>query len=55
LEKEGVSLLYLCTWADVIEAAEAGGYFDKDKISGVRDFLKDPVGWSQAHGGRGAE
>lgn len=55
LEKEDVSLLYLCTWADVIEAAENGGYFDADKISGVRDFLKDPVGWSQSHGGRGAD
>ncbi len=55
LDKEGVSLLYLCTWADVIETAEEGGYFDADKISGVRDFLKDPIGWSQAHGGRGAD
>lgn len=55
LEKEDVSLLYLCTWADVLEAAETGGYFDADKISGVRDFLKDPIGWSQAHGGRGAD
>jgi orotate phosphoribosyltransferase len=55
LEKEDVSLLYLCTWADVIEAAEEGGYFDADKISGVRDFLKDPIGWSQSHGGRGAD
>lgn len=55
LEKEDVSLLYLCTWADVLEAAEAGGYFDADKISGVRDFLKDPIGWSEAHGGRGAD
>lgn len=55
LEKEDVSLLYLCTWADVIEAAENGGYFDADKISGVRDFLKDPIGWSQSHGGRGAD
>lgn len=55
LEKEGVSLLYLCTWADVIEAAEIGGYFDKDKINGVRDFLKDPVGWSAANGGRAGD
>ncbi len=55
LAKEGVSLLYLCTWADVIEAAEAGDYFDAEKIAGVRDFLSDPVGWSAAHGGRGAD
>ena len=55
LAKEGVSLLYLCTWADVIKAAEAGDYFDAEKIAGVRDFLSDPVGWSAAHGGRGAD
>lgn len=53
LAKEDVSLLYLCTWADVLVAAEAGDYFDADKIAGVRDFLKDPIGWSTAHGGRG--
>ncbi|MDG2318639.1 MAG: orotate phosphoribosyltransferase [Rhodospirillaceae bacterium] len=54
LAKEDVSLLYLCTWADVLVAAEAGDYFDADKIAGVRDFLKDPIGWSTAHGGRGS-
>jgi len=53
LAKENVSLLYLCTWADVLVAAESGDYFDADKIAGVRDFLKDPIGWSTAHGGRG--
>ena len=55
LAAEDVSLLYLCTWADVLEAAEIGSYFDKDKINGVRDFLSDPVGWSVTHGGRGGE
>jgi orotate phosphoribosyltransferase len=55
LKKEGVSLLYLCTWADVLEAAAAGDYFDADKIAGVREFLSDPIAWSEAHGGRGAD
>jgi len=50
----GVSLHYLATWQDVLNAAEEGQYFDKDAIEGVRDFLADPVGWSKAHGGRGA-
>jgi orotate phosphoribosyltransferase len=44
----------LCDWWDVIAAAEAGGYFTPDAIAGVRDFLADPVGWSVAHGGKGA-
>ncbi len=49
LDKEGVSLLYLCTWADVIETAEEGGDFDAVKIIGVRDFFKAPIRLSQAH------
>ena len=52
LEKEGISLHYLATWHDVLEAAEAGGYFPDEAIEGVRNFLKDPQGWSRAHGGK---
>lgn len=54
LQKENIALHYLCTWADVIKVAEAGSYFPAKAIEGVRDFLKDPVGWSVAHGGKGA-
>ena len=54
MAKAGVKLHYLCDWWDVIAAAEAGGYFSKEAIAGVRDFLADPVGWSAAHGGKGA-
>ena len=38
-----VTLHYLCDWWDVIAAAEAGGYFTPDDISGVRAFLADPT------------
>ena len=55
LQKEDVTLLYLCTWGDVLAAAEEGNYFDADKIAGVRAFLDDPIGWSVDHGGRGSE
>ena len=48
----GVTLHYLCDWWDVIAAAEAGGYFTPDDISGVRTFLADPIGWSKSHGGK---
>jgi orotate phosphoribosyltransferase len=54
LQKEGINLHYLCTWADVIAVAEAGNYFPAKAIEGVREFLKDPVGWSVARGGKGA-
>lgn len=54
LQKENIALHYLCTWADVIKVAESGSYFPTKAIEGVREFLKDPVGWSVAHGGKGA-
>lgn len=52
LEKENISLHYLCTWTDVLEVAEAGRYFSAEAIAGVRDFLKDPLAWSAEHDGR---
>ncbi len=55
LEEAGVTLHYLATWWDVLEAAEDGGYFAKETIQEVRDFLHDPVEWSLRHGGRGLE
>jgi len=54
LKKDGLTLHYLATWHDVLETAEAGGYFPDDVIEGVRQFLKDPTGWSKAHGGKSA-
>jgi len=53
LEGLGVKLVWLATWADVIEAAAEGKYFDAGKIADVRAFLDDPHGWSAAHGGKG--
>ncbi len=54
LAKEGIALHYLATWHDVIAVAEEGKYFSPQAIAGVREFVKDPVGWSVAHGGKGA-
>jgi len=48
-------LHYLATWWDVLEAAEDGGYFPKETIQEVREFLHDPVEWSTRHGGKGLE
>lgn len=50
----GVKLHHLATWKDVLKAAEEGQYFDQAAIDGVREFLDDPVGWSETHGGKGA-
>ncbi len=54
LAKEGIALHYLATWEDVIAVAEEGKYFPADAIAGVQEFLKDPIGWSVSHGGKGA-
>jgi len=50
----GINLHYLATWQHVLQAAEEGQYFSAAAIDGVRAFLDDPTGWSQAHGGKGA-
>ncbi len=55
LKEAGVTLHYLCTWADVLKVAEDGDYFSAEAIGGVRTFLADPVGWSVANGGKGAD
>ena len=52
LSQEGVSLHALATWADVVDVAEADGLLAKDAIAEIRAYLKDPDGWSLAHGGK---
>ncbi len=46
-----MALHALATWHDVIDEAEASGYFAADGLAEVRAFLADPAAWSQAHGG----
>lgn len=51
-EKAAVTLHYLATWWDVLEAARASGYFEEKTLDEVEKFLNNPIGWSAAHGGR---
>lgn len=53
LRAEGVELIWLATWADILAEAEAGGDVPPETLSSVRGFLADPHGWSAAHGGKG--
>ncbi len=53
LKKEGITLHYLATWRDVLQAAEQGSHFPPETIDGVRAFLADPKAWSLANGGKG--
>jgi orotate phosphoribosyltransferase len=47
----GVTLHALATWWDVLEAAKKSGRFDKRRLREAEKFMKDPAGWSKAHGG----
>lgn len=45
MAEKGVSLHGLCTWWDVLEAAEKKGY-TAEQLNEVRHFLSDPDGWA---------
>ena len=47
----GVTLQSLATGWDVLDVAKKCGKFDKGKLMEVEKFMKDPAGWSKAHGG----
>lgn len=53
MEEMGLTLHALTTWWDVLEVARTHQYFDEKTLASVESFLKDPVGWSVQHGGRG--
>jgi orotate phosphoribosyltransferase len=46
-----ISLHALATWWDELEAAKRSGRYDQGRLADVEAFMKDPVGWSKAHGG----
>ena len=47
----GVTMHWLATWWDVLEVAKASKKFDAGKLAEVEGFMRDPTGWSKAHGG----
>ena len=47
----GVTLHQLTTWWDVLAVAKASGKFDPATLIEVEKFMRDPAGWSKAHGG----
>jgi orotate phosphoribosyltransferase len=47
----GVTLHALATWWDVLAVAKDSGKFDPDMLAEVEAFMRDPTGWSKAHGG----
>ena len=53
LAEAGLSLHYLATWWDVLDAIKASDKFDSKAAHTVEAFLHDPKGWSATHGGVG--
>jgi orotate phosphoribosyltransferase len=51
LDDLGVKLHSLATWWDVLAVARASRRFDAGKLAEVEKFMRDPAGWSKAHGG----
>ncbi len=51
LGAEGIRLHHLCTWWDVLGAAQAARSFDDETLAAVESFLGDPRAWQAAHGG----
>ncbi len=52
LKAEGVSLIGLATWWDVLQVAGDLGHLSADDAKDVRSFLENPEVWSAAHGGK---
>jgi orotate phosphoribosyltransferase len=48
LAAEGVTLLHLCTWWDVLAAARESGAFDPQTLEGVESYLRAPTTWTPA-------
>jgi orotate phosphoribosyltransferase len=51
LERWGVTVHALATWQDVLVAARSEELVDARSLNELEAYLKDPVGWSHAHGG----
>ena len=52
LKAQGVELIGLTTWRDVLQAAGDLGTLDAADAKEVRAFLENPEAWSLAHGGK---
>ena len=51
LAAEGVTLLHLCTWWDVLAEAKAQAAFDAETLAEVESFLRNPAAWQAARQG----
>jgi orotate phosphoribosyltransferase len=54
LKAQGVNLIGLATWWDVLQVAGDLGHLSAEDEKEVRAFLQNPEAWSTAHGGKAA-
>jgi orotate phosphoribosyltransferase len=47
----GITMHYLTTWWDILAVAKETGKFSAKRLEQVEAFMRDPNGWSKAHGG----
>ena len=52
LKAQGVTLIGLATWWDVLQVAGDLGHLSAEEAKDVRAFLENPEAWSAAHGGK---
>lgn len=52
LKAQGVNLISLATWWDVLQVAGDLGHLSAEEAKDVRAFLEHPEAWSAAHGGK---
>lgn len=52
LAAEGLALVPLATWDDVLRVEDGRVFSDADRAA-FHEFRRDPAGWSTRHGGRG--
>lgn len=48
MQAMGIKLHALCTWWDVLAAAQDGKYFDAATLASVESYLRNPQEWAQA-------
>ncbi|QQR68342.1 MAG: orotate phosphoribosyltransferase [Alphaproteobacteria bacterium] len=52
MDELGVRLHALATWWDMLAVAREDKRFDLATLDAVESFLRDPITWSRAHGGK---
>jgi orotate phosphoribosyltransferase len=55
LDQLGVTLFTLATWSDVLRVARERGALAPEVLEGIEAYVADPIGWSERHGGKGAD